>query len=332
MKKETLILLMLILWLLPLKSDAQETLQEKKPVYLADPTIFLHDDIYYLYGTTSGSKAATAEGFRVFTSTDLENWKGPMGAHDGWALRKEDVFGTKGFWAPQVFPFNDKFYMAYTANEHISIAMSDSPLGPFSNSGTKIRAKVRQIDPFIFFDDNGKKYLYHVRLQDGNRIFVAELNDELTAIKEETLTECVVAEELWENTQKATWSVAEGPTVVKQGDLYFLFYSANDFRNPDYAVGVATSRSPLGPWKKFKENPVIDENIGGIGTGHGDVLKTKDEELIYVLHTHNSGRAVRPRRVGAIKLKVSQNSEGNPEIEVEPKSFRYLTKIDQIRY
>src|SRR5690606_32445612 len=130
------------------------------------------------------------------------------------------------------------------------------PLGPFTNDGTALDAPVKQIDPFIFFD-NGKAYIYHVRLQDGNRIFVAEMTGDLTAIKSETLRECIYAEEDWENTENAGWSVAEGPTVVKKDGLYYLLYSANDFRNPDYAVGYAVSDSPLGPWEKPENNPII---------------------------------------------------------------------------
>ncbi len=46
-------------------------------------------------------------------------------------LGQEDAFGDKGFWAPQVFSYDGRFYMAYTANEKMSLATSDNPLGPF---------------------------------------------------------------------------------------------------------------------------------------------------------------------------------------------------------
>jgi xylan 1,4-beta-xylosidase len=91
------------------------------------------------------------------------------------ALSKNDTYGDKGFWAPQVFAHDDKFYMAYVANENIAIATADTPLGPFRQENkTELKAAVKQIDPYIYFDDNGKIYLYHVRLQKGNRLFVAE--------------------------------------------------------------------------------------------------------------------------------------------------------------
>tara|TARA_R110000765_G_scaffold210297_1_gene315492 strand:+ start:669 stop:1619 length:951 start_codon:yes stop_codon:yes gene_type:complete len=289
-------------------------------IYLADPTIFLNEGTYYLYGT-KGDNTIEGEGFLVYTSQDLKTWKGPAGKKDGFALKKGDAFGTKGFWAPQVFKFNSKYYMAYTANENIAIASSESPLGPFVNDKKALEASVKQIDPFIFFDD-GKAYLFHVRLQNGNRIFVAEMTSDLKQIKAETLTECITAEKGWENTQNADWPVSEGPTVIKKDNLYYLLYSANDFRNPDYAVGYATSESPLGPWIKSKTNPIMSkENLGLNGTGHGDLFLDKNGRMNYVLHTHLSDSVVAPRKAALVK--VNLNAEG---ISIRPQSFEFLKK------
>ena len=87
-------------------------------------------------------------------------------------------------------------------------------------------------------------------------IYVAELNDDLMSIKPGTLTKATLAGEEWENTARVEWPVTEGPTVLKKNNRYYLLYSANDFRNPDYAVGYAVSESPLGPWKKAEGNPI----------------------------------------------------------------------------
>src|SRR5690606_36743644 len=168
-----------------------------------------------------------------------------------YALKKGDAFGDRGFWAPQVFFHESKFYMAYTANEHIAIATSDSPLGPFKQQEKNpVIPQEKNIDSFIFMDDDGKKYLYHVIVANGgNRIFVAEMKDDLSGIYPETVVKCIDAEDSWENIENAEWSVIEGPTVIKQGELYYLIYSANDFRSTNYAVGYAVSDSPTGPWK-----------------------------------------------------------------------------------
>ena len=65
-----------------------------------------------------------------------------------------------GFWAPQIFKKDGLYYMFYTANEKITVAFSESPLGPFINQKKNyFKAKGRQIDPFVF-SDGDKYFLY----------------------------------------------------------------------------------------------------------------------------------------------------------------------------
>lgn len=291
-------------------------------IAVADPTIFLDKGIYYLYGTSSD------DGFLVYQSTDLKKWSGPVGKNSGgFALSKGQSFGTKGFWAPQVFKQGAKYFMAYTANERIVIAESDNPLGPFKQNELKpLPADGLQIDPFVFKDNDGKFYLYHVRLSKGNRIFVAELNADFSAVREETLKECITATQTWENTQAVNWSVTEGPTVIKKGSLYYLFYSANDFRNIDYAVGYAISSSPYGPWKKVVQNPILSrKNIGFNGTGHGDFFTDKTGKIKYVFHTHRSAKKVSPRLTAIVDVKVAKHKE-ELEWRVIPNTLKFLTQ------
>lgn len=322
--------LLLILWCgsCPRAAAQPARLETENNLLLADPHIFFHDGLYYLYGT--GSR----EGFKVFTSRDLENWEGPAGLKDGFALKKGDAFGTSGFWAPQVFFYGGKFHMAYIANEHIVIATSGSPLGPFTGStDAHLTAPVKQIDPFVFIDDDGKKYLYHVRVANGgNRIFVAEMTDDLSAIKTETLTECISATEAWENTANAKWSVAEGPTVLKHKGYYYLLYSANDFRNPDYAVGYAVSLSPLGPWKKNAGNPILSKKTTGEnGTGHGDVITDGKGRMFYVFHTHQSDTVVGPRRTALAKIGFTADASGIDQLKIDGSGFRFLEKKQAVQ-
>ena len=294
--------------------------QKGKSIFLADPTIFHHDGTFYLYGTGSN------KGFTVYTSSDLRSWEGPKGVNNGHALLKGESFGSRGFWAPQVLDFNDKFYMAYTANESIAIAESESPLGPFKQTELKaLEAPVRQIDPFIFIDDDGTKYLYHVRVANGgNRIYVAELKDDFSGIKTETLKLCIDATEHWEDTENAKWTVIEGPTVIKRNDLYYLIYSANHFKSKDYAVGYAVSNSPYGPWEKYEGNPIISRNnVNEPGAGHGDLFNDGDD-FYYVFHTHNSDTTVGPRRTALIKAEFGSASEAAP-LGVKENTFQYLT-------
>jgi len=307
----------LVLFLLISVGSFAQTVIDRQ-IYLADPAVFYSGRTYYLYGTVEGN---SGDGFKVYTSTDQKNWE-----DKGYALKKGESFGTKGFWAPQVFSYKSNFYMAYVADERIAIAESNSPLGPFRQKKIEmLEAPVKQIDPFVFIDDDGKTYLYHVRLQSGNRLFVAEMKNDLSAILPETLKECISGNEFWENTAKTDWPVTEGPTVLKRNGLYYLFYTANDFRNPDYAVGFATSNNPFGPWKKYAGNPILSKkDIGVNGTGHGDFYEDKKGDLNYVLHTHNSQTVVGKRRTAIIKVNFKKSKENIDLPTPDFKTFYFL--------
>ena len=115
--------------------------------------------------------------------------------------------------------------------------------------------------------------------------------------------------------------------MLKHKNLYYLFYTANDFRNPDYAVGYAVSSSPYGPWKKWAGNPIISsKNTGQNGTGHGDFVVDRNNRLFYVLHTHYSGVKVSPRRTAIMEARFAADGSGGVDkVVVDEKSFFYLT-------
>lgn len=77
--------------------------QEKKEIFFADPTIYVYGGKYYLTGTKGGDGA---QGFAILESKDLKNWTLPKGSSSPeYMILKKGVqsFGTKGFWAPQIF-------------------------------------------------------------------------------------------------------------------------------------------------------------------------------------------------------------------------------------
>jgi xylan 1,4-beta-xylosidase len=299
----------------------------QSPIFLADPTIFYYQGTYYLYGTNDIN---ADEGIPVYTSTDSKTWKGPAGNGGGLALKKGDSYGTAGFWAPQVFQYQGTFYMAYVADTHIAIATSSSPLGPFTQQVIRpVTAPVNIIDPYVFIDSDGRKYLYHVRLQGGNRIYVAELKDDFSDVLNDSAWSCinaVVNPQPWENTTHASSTVTEGPTVLRHNGSYYLFYSANVFQNPDYAVGYAVASSPTGPWTKYAGNPILDKSmVGENGTGHGDFFTDADGQYRYVFHTHNSAAVVTPRKTALISGGFAPGDAGGADKMVFDKdSFFYF--------
>jgi beta-xylosidase len=103
-----------------------------------------------------------------------------------------------------------------------------------------------------------------------------------------------------------------------------MFYSANDFRNPDYAVGYAIADHPLGPWEKSEQNPIISRQMTGInGPGHGDIVSDNKGNTWYVFHTHYSNEKVAPRRTVMVKVLFEGKGE-NEKVKVDDSSFRYL--------
>lgn len=290
----------------------------RKNITLGDPSIFFDDDTYYLYGT--GAK----KGFKVYTSKDKKHWSQPLGSQNGYALRMEDVYGDRGFWAPQIFQFKGNYYMAYTANQHLAIAKSNSPLGPFVQEEKKpLQSNFRQIDPYVFIDED-KIYLYYVKVADGaNRIYVTELNEDFS-IKPGTAKKCIEATEKWENVDNDKWSVTEGPTVLKYGSKYYLIYSANHFKSQYYSVGYAIADHPVGPWTKAPDNPILNKELIKMnGSGHGDIFKD-NEGWYYVFHTHFSNNKVNPRKTAIIEAVWKQKKNGINKLSMERGSHNFL--------
>jgi beta-xylosidase len=295
-----------------------------KNVLIADPFVLKEGKTYYLYGT-SGINADA--GIPVYSSEDLIHWKSPAGSgKEHLALKKGGSYGDKGFWAPFVLKRADRYYMYYTANEHVAVAVSDSPLGPFIQSSFKpLHEGIKEIDPHVFIDDNDKKYIYLVRLQEGNRIFGAQLNDDLVSINESSITPCISQSQEWEIASGSQWPVTEAPAMLKHKGQYYLFYTGNDFRHPDYNVGYAVSTSPLGPWKKSEKNPIIPKTVNIQGTGHCEFTRSPSNELIMFYHTHQSMQKVSPRKTVYSKMSFSSDGKGIdiPVVDTA-KKFSYI--------
>ncbi len=276
----------------------------KKPVMvveqflpIADPSILYYDGTYYAYGTSSDA------GFEAYYTEDenLKQWK----RHPRLILARNDSYGDRWFWAPEVYynSANKTFYLYYSAEEHICVATGPSPLGPFTQTVKEPMRSEKSIDSSLFIDDDGTPYLFFVRFTDGNVIWAAELEDDLMTIKEETLTRCITASLPWETVQA---KVAEGPSVLRRGDTYYMLYSANHYENVNYGVGYATAASPLGPWTKSDGNPIFQKPKAGlVGTGHGAPFVDAEGKLRYVFHAHSSTTAIHPRKMYITDMSIA---------------------------
>lgn len=258
-------------------------------VPLGDPFILTWQGKYYAYGTSSPN------GIVVYVSDDLKNWTVPSGAPNGLALHKDDVYADRWFWAPEVYAINGKFYMYFSADEHICVATSDSPLGPFKQEVQKPMLETeKSIDNSLFIDDDGTPYLFWVRFNDGNNVWVAQLEKNLTDLKPETMRHCISVSQPWEE----IWPrVNEGPFVIKRNGVYYMTYSANSYESQMYGVGVATATNINGLWTKYENNPILQKPGNLVGVGHHALFTDKDGKLRIVFHAHNSGTKIHPRQM-----------------------------------
>jgi xylan 1,4-beta-xylosidase len=247
---------------------------------LADPDVILVDGTYYLYPTSHGA------GYDVWTSTDLVSWK-PRGS----------VFKAAhgGAWAPDVFHNkrgDGKFYLYYTDseptgpqhgpfNKQIGVAVSDSPTGPFQDKNVLATGS---IDAHLFQDDDGRMVLYYVEIANGFKIFGQRMSDPLT--KEGEPVELIHPTEPWE---MISGHVTEGPFMLKHDGTYYLMYSGTGADSPNYGIGYATSKSPLGPFTKSADNPIVHRSEAGtspavFGPGHHCVVTGPDGKLWMIYH------------------------------------------------
>jgi beta-xylosidase len=238
----------------------------------ADPHVIRHEGKYYLYPTTDG------RGYDVFVSDDLIHWE-----------QKPKCFTDPrgGAWAPDVFHHqtaDGKFYLYYTLNKpgggkQIGVAVASAPLGPFENRTNLVDGA---IDAHLFRDDDGALYFYYVQLP-GFRITVQPMADPLT--KRGEPTEVIRPSVDWERKKGA---VTEGPWMLKRSGLYYLMYSGSGADGPDYAIGYATAKSPVGPFTKYSGNPIAKRGNGVFGPGHHSVVTGPDGKLWMVYHQQNS--------------------------------------------
>lgn len=264
-----------------------------------DPYVLKYNGMYYLYATNMPDS-----GFEVYASTDLVNWQ-----YAGVCAEKGDIFGNGDFWAPEVYFRNDKFYMFYTADEYLCVAVSTSPTGPFvKTSDSYIMSDFYCIDGNLLFDDDGSIYLYFSKVIKGGKNFCQEIwgckmSDDLLSIDRSTLT-CLLTPNGWES------KTNEGPFVIKHDGTYYLTYSGNAYTDKEYSVGYATSASPLGGFEKYEQNPILKYNKYALGPGHHCfVMSPDDSEMFIVYHCHKSSQEVHPRGLYIDRVKFTENSK-----------------------
>lgn len=305
---------------------AISTITNPIPLKFGDPFLLhANDGRYYMYGTSLGDgfEAFVSDDLvywescgQIYKGGDSTQWN----VDCFWA---PEVYERDG----KYYLFYSANYRENPTNEgenfKIGVAVSASPTGPFTDLYNRpvFNPPYPIIDANVYFDDeNGRCYLYFSRccykhaieseVADSLRqagsypeieeswVYGVELKPDFSdIIGEPRLLLCPPTklsdrQAEWES-RSATRGEAnrrwtEGSYLLREGNTYYIMYSANCYQGKNYAVGYATADNPLGPFTKADNNPVLQENVskGGrvMGTGHNMVLTMPDGNRYCVYH------------------------------------------------
>jgi xylan 1,4-beta-xylosidase len=244
-----------------------------------DPSVTKVGDTYWATATSSNWGPT----FPLLKSTDLQHWSlvGHVfpGERPAWA----DYY----FWAPEInHDANGKTYVFYTAHKRggnlaVGVASADRPEGPYRDLGPLVGQPDGSIDGFPMHDENGQPYL--IWKEDGNSvqkptpIWAQRLSADRTQLVGEKT-------ELFRNTAAWEGNLVEGPSVVRHGGYFYMFYAANGCCGAGctYATGVARAKNLLGPWEKYDRNPILTKNDTWTCPGHGTAIERNGHW--YMLH------------------------------------------------
>ena len=278
---------------------------------------------------------------QVYFGNNKNSWSDPKLKWDG-AYWAPEVYEVRGkfylFYSAQwkVNPTNE------IENFRIGVAVSDKPTGPFIDLNTKpiFDPGYPTIDANMFLDTDGKFYLYYSRVAykhpveseiaiwakkkgwfneiEESWVYGVELKPDFSGVIGEPrlLLRPPVSiknkQAEWESRSVTFKEVGrrwtEGSVTFKKAGIYYIMYSANHFGGEYYAIGYATGSSPLGPFKKASNNPVLQKNTdkGGLvsGTGHNSITFSPDGKEMYCIYHGRTAKTGDERVVFIDRMRV----------------------------
>jgi beta-xylosidase len=242
--------------------------------YCADPFVIRSGSGYTMYGTAPGP-LADGRLFQTLTSEDLITWTDAGGAL---VPLLDAVPGTE-YWAPEVVAVDGGYWMYYSAGigdkgHHLRVATAAdlTPDLPFA------------IDPSPFLDSDGSWWLYFATDQlgsdrPGTVLAVARMIT-MTSLGEHRILLTATAD--WQRYQASRamygrvldWHTLEGPQVIRHDGGYWMCFSAGNWHDAGYGVGLATAAHPQGPWQQLGDGAAFLNSAGTglIGPGHNSLF------------------------------------------------------------
>jgi xylan 1,4-beta-xylosidase len=252
-----------------------------------DPSVIRVGKDYWATATSS----EWSPQFPILHSTDLVNWEVV-----GSVFSRRPTWAVGNFWAPEITKYNDRYYIYYVARKKggplsVAVATADKPQGPYTDHGPLVSQAMGSIDPVIFEDEKGDLYL--IWKEDGNSqrkptiLWAQRLADDGIKLLGEP-------KELFRNDASWEGAVIEGPFIVRRGEYFYMFYSGSGCcgMNCNYALGVARSKSLLGPWEKNPANPILAGNNEWKCPGHGSIVDDDKGRYWLLYHAYNANSFV----------------------------------------
>lgn len=270
------------------------------PIYgrdFPDPFILKHGGEYWAYCTGFWRDGRA---FGVMHSADLVHWRELRGA-------LAPLPGNHPcYWAPEVVYENGRFLMYYSVgNEklmHIRVATASHPAGPFEDSGHQLTDAEFAIDPHVFVEEAGARWLFyatdfltHTHIGTGT-VCDRMLDPYTLAGTPRPVTRARYDWQVYDpaRTEKGgvRWHTVEGPFVLRRKNLYYQMFSGGNWQNLTYGVSYAVSDriARADEWEQAADGervlPIlrtIPERV--IGPGHNSVVRGPDNrELFCVYH------------------------------------------------
>ncbi len=246
-----------------------------------DPAVIEHNGTYYAYATNT-----FATNVQVATSTDFTTWN----IQDDDALPELGEWAVPGkTWAPEVRQLGDTFVLYYTAAsasegvQCIGVATAKAPGGPFvSAASTPLvcdREQGGAIDAGTIVD-NGTPYL--VFKNDGN-CCSKDTWLQLAPLSADGLQLAGDPVRLIKQTEEWEGNLVEAPVIVKHNDTFVLFYSANNYGDERYAIGVATAPELTGPYTKQPKPCLASDSAAGVIGPGGQAIITDANGVDHLL-------------------------------------------------
>jgi beta-xylosidase len=157
----------------------------------------------------------------------------------------------------------------------IGVATAAEAVGPYVPAAEPIVCQLERggsIDPRTFRDADGQLWLHWK--SDDNRdtegtststLYAQRLSADGTALEGEPAR-------VLEVTQPWEGRIVEAPQMIEAAGRLWLFYSANWFNQPAYAIGVAECETPAGPCSKPFDRPWLSSNAQGEGPGEASLF------------------------------------------------------------